>query len=122
MCRRWWDTVPGDNRHLKRYHTLAMKTLTIRDFRTRPREAREELVKAGEAVLTLNGEPVAVMVAVQDDFEATLQLIDRVRAQRAVRDIRAAARKSGADKLTGAAVGKLVGEVRKSRSRRRPER
>ncbi len=99
-----------------------MKTLTIRDFRTRPREAREELVKAGEAVLTLNGEPVAVMIAVEDDFEATLQLIDRVRAQRAVRDIRAAARTSGADRLTTAAIGRMVAEARKARARRRPER
>jgi hypothetical protein len=99
-----------------------MKTLTIRDFRTRPRQAREELAKAGEAVLTLNGEPVAVMVAVEDDFEATLQLIDRVRAQRAVREIREAARKSGAGKMSTAAIGRLVGEVRKSRARRRPAR
>ncbi|MGH7859400.1 MAG: type II toxin-antitoxin system Phd/YefM family antitoxin [Candidatus Binatia bacterium] len=96
-----------------------MKTLTIRDFRTRPRQAREELARAGEAVLTLNGEPVAVMLAVEDGLEEAVELIERVRAQKAVREIRAAARKSGADRLSAAAVGRMVGDVRRARARRR---
>ena len=41
-----------------------MKTVTIRDFRTRPRQVREALKREGEAMLTANGHPVAVMIAV----------------------------------------------------------
>jgi antitoxin (DNA-binding transcriptional repressor) of toxin-antitoxin stability system len=99
-----------------------MKILTIRDFRTRPREARAELAEAGEAVLTVNGEPVAVLVAVEDGLEETVELIERVRAQRAVLALRAAARSSGADRLAPTAIGREIAAVRRERSGRRPER
>jgi hypothetical protein len=99
-----------------------VKTLTIRDFRSRPRRAREELAKAGEAVLTVNGEPVALMLALDQGLEEAVALVERVRAQRAVQELRAAARASGADKLSSAAVSKLVSDVRKQRARRRSGR
>lgn len=99
-----------------------MKILTIRDFRTRPRQARQELAQAGEAVLTLNGEPVAVMIAVEGGLAESLELLERVRGQRAVRALREAARQSGADRLGGATIDSLVAEARRERARRRPRR
>jgi hypothetical protein len=99
-----------------------MKTLTIRDFRTRPRQAREALAREREALLTVNGEPVAVMLAIDDGLDEAVALIERVRAQRAVRELRAAARRSGADRLSTAALARLIGDVRRSRARRRPAR
>ena len=44
-----------------------MKTLTIRDFRTRPRQAQKALADEGEALLTSNGRPVALMLRVDSD-------------------------------------------------------
>ncbi|MBL8529990.1 MAG: type II toxin-antitoxin system Phd/YefM family antitoxin, partial [Burkholderiales bacterium] len=41
-----------------------MKTVTIRDFRTRPKQVRDALRGEREAVLTANGVPVAVMIPV----------------------------------------------------------
>ena len=41
-----------------------MKTVTIRDFRSRPKQVREALKKEKEAVLTANGQPVALMIPV----------------------------------------------------------
>lgn len=97
-----------------------MKTLTIRDFRTRPRQARKELAEAGEAVLTVNGEPVAVLLAVENGIEETVAVIERARAQIAVRALRAAARTSGADRLTTPEIDRLVSDVRRRRKRSRP--
>lgn len=41
-----------------------MKTITIRDLRTRPRQVRESLAREREALLTSNGRPVAVLLPV----------------------------------------------------------
>ena len=66
-----------------------MKTLTIRDFRTRPRQVQQALVKEGEAVLTSNGRPVAVMLpADASSLDETLDTLRRTRALRALRAIR----------------------------------
>ena len=57
-----------------------MKTVTIRDFRTRPKQVRAALKQAREAVLTANGVPVAVMIAVDagtvDQTLETLRALD----------------------------------------------
>ncbi len=94
-----------------------MKTLTIRDFRTRPRAARETLRAAGEALLTLNGRPIALLLAVGDDVDEAVALAERVRAQRAVAVLRTEARTSGADRLSSAKIAALVGKSRRARRR-----
>src|SRR5207302_5807074 len=89
----------GDNCHPLGY-VAAMKTLTIRDFRTRPKQAREELTREGRAVLTANGKPVAIMVPVDaDSLEETASAIRLAQAQLAVRSIRERARQLGLDKM-----------------------
>lgn len=98
-----------------------MKTLTMRDFRTRPKAVREALDESGEVVLTVHGRPVAVMLSVGQDFEETLRLVERVRGQRAVQALRGAARQTGKDRLRPAEIDSLVAEVRRERAQRRPD-
>jgi antitoxin (DNA-binding transcriptional repressor) of toxin-antitoxin stability system len=96
-----------------------MKTLTMRDFRTRPKAVRQALAEAGEAVLTVHGKPVALMLAVGHDFEETLRLVESVRAQRATRALRGAARRTGRDRMQPAEVEALIAKVRRERAQRR---
>src|SRR5690242_12495458 len=53
----------GDNCHPGVYPAL-MKTVTIRDFRSRPRAVRQALSGEREAILTANGQPIALLVPV----------------------------------------------------------
>jgi len=95
-----------------------MKTLAIRDFRSRPRQAREALVKEGEAVLTASGKPVAVLFCVDSaTLDETLEILRRVKAQRALRAIRQAARKQGLGRLSGAGIDAIVAKARRKRRR-----
>jgi len=96
-----------------------MKTLTIRDFRTRPREAQKTLREEGEAILTSNGKPVAVMVGVDaESLDEALQTLRRARGLRALRVLRRDARKAGSDTLSSREIVALVQKTRRERSRR----
>ena len=53
-----------------------MKTVTIRDLRSRPRQVRDGLRREREAVLTANGSPVAVLIPVD---AASVEQIARIR-------------------------------------------
>lgn len=95
-----------------------VKTLTIRDFRTRPRQAQRTLAAAGEALLTSNGRPVAVLLGVDaDSVDETLETVRRARALRALREIRRVSRATGRDKLTMAQIDAIVAKTRRARRR-----
>ena len=95
-----------------------MKILAIRDFRSRPRQAREALVREGEAVLTVSGKPVAVLFCVDSGtLDETLEILQRVKAQRALRAIRQAARKRGLYRLSGSKIDAMIAKARKDRRR-----
>ena len=98
----------------------AMKILTIRDFRTRPRQAQKTLASQGEAILTSNGRPVAVMVGVDSEsLDDALEILRRARGLQALRSLRRAARAAGVERL---GVGKIDALVKKTRKRNRPRR
>jgi len=102
----------------RKYHGT-MKTLTIRDFRTRPREAQRMLKIEGEAILTSNGKPVAVMVGVDaESLDEALQTLRRARGLRALRGLRKDARLAGSGKLAVREIDSLVTKVRRERRRR----
>ena len=80
-----------------------MKTVTIRDFRTRPRQVREALRHEREAVLTVNGRPVAVLIpADASSIDDTLEMVRRARGLEALRAIRRESRSAGRGRLTTA--------------------
>src|SRR5712692_7322422 len=96
-----------------------MKTLTIRDFRTRPRQAQKALVDEGEALLTSNGRPVALMLRVDgDSLDQTMETVRRARALQAVREIRREAKARGLDRLGFRQIDAIIAKSRKARRRR----
>lgn len=96
-----------------------MKTLTIRDFRTRPRQARRTIAEEGEALLTSNGRPVALMLGVDgDSLEESLETLRRARALQALRRLRAQSRERGLDRLSMRQIDALIAKTRKERRRR----
>jgi antitoxin (DNA-binding transcriptional repressor) of toxin-antitoxin stability system len=96
-----------------------MKTLTIRDFRTRPRQAQKTIADEGEALLTSNGRPVALMLGVDgDSLEENLETLRRARALQALGRIRRQSRERGVDKLNMKQIDALIAKSRKERRRR----
>jgi protein-tyrosine-phosphatase len=97
----------------------AMKTLTIRDFRTRPRQAQKTLAHEGEALLTSNGRPVALMLRVDSDsLDQTVETVRRARALQAVRKMRVDAKARGLDRLSFKQIDAIIARSRKARRRR----
>src|SRR6266545_1156912 len=93
-----------------------MKTLSIRDFRTRPRQARETLRDEHEALLTVSGKPFALMIAVDaESIDETLDALRRARAQQAVRAIRRDARRRGLDRLGHEQIEAIIARTRSER-------
>jgi len=73
----------------------------------------------GEAILTSNGKPVAVMVGVDaESLDEALQTLRRARGLRALRGLRKDARLAGSGKLAVREIDSLVTKVRRERRRR----
>jgi antitoxin (DNA-binding transcriptional repressor) of toxin-antitoxin stability system len=98
-----------------------MKTVTIRDFRTRPKQVRDALKHEREAVLTANGRPVAVMIPVDaGSIEQALETLRRARALEALRAIRRHAQQHSLATMSGKDIQAIISKTRKARSRRAP--
>ena len=97
-----------------------MKTVTIRDFRTRPRQLREALRHEREAVLTVNGRPVAVLIpADASTIDETLETVRRAaQGLEALRAIRRESGKAGRGRLTSRDIDAVIARTRRARSRR----
>jgi antitoxin (DNA-binding transcriptional repressor) of toxin-antitoxin stability system len=98
----------------------AMKTVTIRDLRTRPRQVRASLEREREAVLTANGRPVAVLIPVDaGSVEETLETLRRARGLEALRAIRRESRERGLDRLSPSDIDAIIARTRRGRTRPR---
>jgi len=96
-----------------------MKTVTIRDLRTRPRQIRDALRGEREAVLTANGRPVAVMIPVDaGSIDQTLETLRRARALEALRAIRADAQRRGTSRMPARDIETVIAKTRRERARR----
>lgn len=96
-----------------------MKTLTIRDFRTRPRQAQKTLADEGEALLTSNGRPVALMLRVDgDSLDETVETLRRARSLQALREIRREARARGLHRLSPKQIDAIIARSRRAQRRR----
>jgi antitoxin (DNA-binding transcriptional repressor) of toxin-antitoxin stability system len=96
-----------------------MKTVKIRDLRTRPKQVREALRQEREAVLTANGRPVALMIPVDAGTVAqTLKMLRRARGLEALRALRGESRERGLDRLSNAEIDAIVRKTRRARSSR----
>lgn len=93
-----------------------MEFVPYRVLRNQPSELRKKLEEQGELVVTVDGEPMAIMLQIpKGSLEDLVLLLSQVRAQLAVTAIREQARKSGLNKMTVEQADKLVHETRASR-------
>lgn len=94
-----------------------MKTVTIRDLRTRPKQVRDALKREREAVLTANGQPVAVLIPVDaGSVEETLETLRRARGLEALRAIRRESRERGLDRLSTSDIQAIIAKARRARA------
>ena len=94
-----------------------MKTVTIRDLRTRPKQVRDALKQEREAMLTANGQPVAVLIPVDaGSVEETLETLRRARGLEALRAIRRESRERGLDRLSTSDIQAIIAKARRARA------
>ena len=93
-----------------------MAFVPYRVLRNTPGELRRQLKESGQLVLTSDGEPFAVLVSVEaGEVDETMELLMRLRAQQAVRRIRAEANERGLDRLS---EDEIEAEIEAARNRR----
>ena len=95
-----------------------MKFVGVRDLRGVSADIWRELRDAREMVITSNGRPVAILVAVNDsNLEESLAALRRARAVGAVASLQRGAIASGADALSAADIETEIAAVREARRR-----
>jgi len=94
-----------------------METLSYRMIRNEPGKFEKLLSEQGVIVLNKSGKPFAVILdATTESVEDTLRLVSQVRAQKAIAEMRASARKRGLDQLTPDEIRAEIDAVRSARS------
>lgn len=93
-----------------------MKSVAVRDFRTRPRQVRKTIAAEPQALLTANGKPFALVIPVDSEtLDETIDALRIGRAQTALRALRAEARERGLDRLTIAEIDAVIAKTRRQR-------
>ncbi len=93
-----------------------MRYVTVRDLRVRPGEVWKQLDQQGEIILTSHGRPMAIIAQVdEDDVEATLKALRRIRAESAVSRLRRAAAEQGLDRLSEDDIDVEIAQARRDR-------
>lgn len=94
-----------------------MDFVPYRLLRNQPAELRRKLEEQGELVVTVNGEPMAIMLQVPEgSLEDLVLLLSQVRAQLALASIREQARQNSLDRLTTDEIDAIVKQARKDRT------
>lgn len=97
----------------------SMKVVTIRELRTRPRQVRESPAQEREAILTVNGRPVAVLLPVDaGTVDETVETVRRVRALEALRAVRRESQARGTAQTSAEEIDDLIVRTRRARRRR----
>ncbi len=95
-----------------------MKTLSVRDFRTRPAKARQLIGKEGQAVLASNGKPFALVLSVNEDtLDGTLVALRRARALQSMEALQKRSVELGKSRMSPAQINRVVTDVRRRRRR-----
>ena len=78
-----------------------MDFISVRDFRTSPKNVWDKLHTKQELIITNNGKPSALMILIDESsFDETLNSIRQARAIRAVNRMQMASVKAGTDKMS----------------------
>lgn len=93
-----------------------MEFVPYRMLRNQPSELRKKLDEKGELIVTVDGEPMAVMLQIpKGSLEDLVLLLSQVRAQLAVAALREGARKRGRSNMTVEQADALVRKTRQAR-------
>jgi len=93
-----------------------MKFVTVRDFRIRPASVWSNLEKNEDVVITSNGKPIAILTGVTDvNFDETLKMLRRARAEIAVSKMRKTSLIKGLSKLSQKEIESEISIARKRR-------
>jgi hypothetical protein len=93
-----------------------MEFVPYRMLRNQPSELRKKLDEKGELIVTVDGEPLAIMLQIpKGSLEDLVLLLSQVRAQLAVAAIREGARQSGTNRMTVEQADALVRKTRQAR-------
>ena len=97
-----------------------MEFVPYRLMRNQPNELRKKLEEQGELVVTVDGEPMAIMLQVpKGSLEDLVMLVAQVRAQLAVARVRQQARQNEKDQMTDEEVEAIIQEARSKRRTKR---
>lgn len=78
-----------------------MKFVTARDFRTHPSRIWNALSKEKTMTITVNGKPIAMLLSTSSDkYEDSLDILRRVKAEKAVLSMQEHSLLTGLNKLT----------------------
>ena len=91
-----------------------MKFISSREIRSNP-ASLWEYPAGDEAVITVNGKPRAIVVAVGEDLEETLASVRRARTSMAIEKIRMNARERGLENLPEKEIEAEIHKVRTGR-------
>ena len=91
-----------------------MKFITSREVRSNPARLWEG-TGSDESVITVNGKPRAIVVAVGEDLEETLMAFRRARVSTALEKIRQSARENGLETLSEQEIDTEINRLRTGR-------
>ena len=96
-----------------------MKFVSIRDFRMKAKEVRENLEKEKEIVLTASGQPFAILSHVTPErLEEELMALRRAKIRRAINTIRMDSKKRGLDRLSWEEIDRIIQRARRGKRSR----
>lgn len=93
-----------------------MKFITVRDFRIRPGSVWSNLERNEEVVITSSGKPIALLTGISDtNFEETLKILRRTKAEIAISKMRKVALKKGMSRLSKDEIESEIKSARRAR-------
>ena len=93
--------------------------VSSREIRVNPRPIFDAAEEGEEVAITSRGKPVALLVGISgEDFDETVRLVRRARAQAAVSRLRKAAAREGSESMSREEIEEEIGAVRSERAAR----
>jgi antitoxin (DNA-binding transcriptional repressor) of toxin-antitoxin stability system len=93
-----------------------MKFMSVREFRVNTGTMRRDVDRDEEVVLTANGQPFAIVSAVNpESFDKELRAIRGARAKVALERVRESAARSGAAAMPMARLDTIVRDIRRAK-------
>ncbi len=93
-----------------------MSTITVSELKRKPSKQWREAAKAGDLVVTEQGQPVAVLLAIDaQSLEPTLSTLRSVRALQAQAALQEAARQNSTHELTMPDIDEEIAAARQTR-------